>query len=284
MNILHRSSFNTINVLQKLSLDPCRQTRCTLVLLPLALVPLVYATRCFIPYSAHVPCVRTLPTLSDFTFIVLNASGSSLTFFSLLVGRSTVLIVAAFPYKGELQFLCPYDLFLMSFSFPSPIPASIRVPHYAYLDVVVIIRFISPEMLVELNLSDRKYIQCRRCWDCRYVRRTYSIGLHLLILASGGPESTPAAVITTSVTILRLSSTVIATSTTTATLTTATATSTPIARSSKLNTGVIAGGIVEGVVFLGIVAGLAFMRHRKSKPSQPAPFTHDSVPLPGKDD
>jgi hypothetical protein len=67
---------------------------------------------------------------------------------------------------------------------------------------------------------------------------------------AGGPESTapPTATSTTIVT----------------------ATSTPIAQSSKLNAGAIAGSVVGGVVFLGIVAGLAFMQGRKFRPSHPA--------------
>jgi hypothetical protein len=89
------------------------------------------------------------------------------------------------------------------------------------------------------------------------------IGLHLLILASGGPESTPGGAQPTG-----SSAAAIATSTAKAN-----------AKSSKSNAGAIAGGIVGGVVFLGIVAGLVFiiMRRRKSRPSQPTPSTYSSV-------
>jgi hypothetical protein len=57
------------------------------------------------------------------------------TFSPLLAGRATTLIVARSTSKCELQLLCTYIVFLMSFSFPDPLP--IAVPHYAYLDVVV---------------------------------------------------------------------------------------------------------------------------------------------------
>ena len=84
---------------------------------------------------------------SDFTCLPLNAH---FTFFLLLDGQSTMLIVPASTTKCELQFLYPYYVFLMPFSFPNPIPPSIVVPHYAYLDVVV--RYV-PHLPVECSLN-----------------------------------------------------------------------------------------------------------------------------------
>ena len=110
-------------------------------------------------------------------------------------------------------------------------------------------------MFVEYNLkSDRQYFQCRRGYECckpGYVRRP--IGLHSLILVSGAPESSPVPQATSSANPL--------------------ATSTSVANTS--NVGAIAGGVVGGVAFIGVVAGLiAFTILRCRKRSAPTPSTH----------
>jgi hypothetical protein len=77
----------------------------------------------------------------------------------LLDGRSTMLIVPGSTTKCELQFFYPYNAFLMSFSFLEPIPPSIVVPHYAYLDLKV--RYIptpSSGMSVEYYFKIRQLI------------------------------------------------------------------------------------------------------------------------------
>jgi hypothetical protein len=90
------------------------------------------------------------------------------------------------------------------------------------------------------------------------------ICLHLLISASGGPESVPGAPTATS-----------------------TSTAQAKAKSSNSNAGAIAGGVVGGIVFFGIVAGFAFMmmRRRKSQPTastfSPQAVAYNSVTSPG---
>ena len=116
-------------------------------------------------------------------------------------------------------------------------------------------------MFVEYNVkSDRQYFQYRRGYECRYVRPP--IGLHSLILVSGGPESSP---------VPQATSTASTASTTPAS---PNPNSTPdnstpnsvSATSHKLNVGAIAGGVVGGVAFVGILAGLiafSVLRYRR---------------------
>ena len=86
----------------------------------------------------------------------------------------------------------------------------------------------------------------------------------LLILTSGGPESSAVPQATTS-------STPIASSTSPAT--------------SKSNAGAIAGGVIGGVAFFGIVAGLVtfivLRRRKRSSSSGLTPSTYSSVGSPG---
>jgi len=83
-------------------------------------------------------------------------------------------------------------------------------------------------------------------------------GLHLLILASGGIESSPAPQSAT-----------------------ATATSTSTVRSgSNSKVGAIAGGVVGGVVFLALLGVLIFLILRRRKQSAPVPSTYNSVASP----
>lgn len=90
------------------------------------------------------------------------------------------------------------------------------------------------------------------------VRSSNLICLHLLISASGGPESTPGAASATS---------------------SSTPTAKAQAKSSKPNVGAIVGGVVGGVIFLGIVIGVAFVMMRRRK-SRPTPSTYSSVTSP----
>ena len=91
------------------------------------------------------------------------------------------------------------------------------------------------------------------------------MGLHSLILVSGGAESSP---------ISQATSTP-ATPTATATSAPSAHTSSPASQGQKLNVGAIAGGVVGGVALIGIIAGLiAFiiMRRRKSSVSTPSTY------------
>ena len=100
-----------------------------------------------------IECMRLLPK-RDLPRVTLFVFCWMLNFnlFRLLAGRSTMLIVPSYTTKCELRLSCPYHVFLMSlfFSFSDPIPSSIVVPHYAYLDVVV--RCV-PRLPVECSLN-----------------------------------------------------------------------------------------------------------------------------------
>ena len=131
MNILH----DQLNVLlQHLHCPHCSRALCILGLLKYP-PTLVDAARFITPYWVHALTVRTRPTSSD--FYLSSAESSFLTIFLLLAGRSTMSTVPSSTTKCEPQFLFQYHVFFMSFSFSDPIPSSILVPHYAYLDVVV---------------------------------------------------------------------------------------------------------------------------------------------------
>ena len=154
---------------------------------------------------------------------------------------------------------------LMSFSFPSPIPANIKVPHWAYLDVIV--RYVPTPpsgMFVEYNLIRQTMISTSSRLRMQVRSLSYRSAFADLVL--GGPESSAVPGATTSTTpspFITPISTPIGTSTFTSVA----------APSNKVNIGAIVGGTVGGVAFIGILAGLIFIILRRRKTSSSSTYS-----------